>query len=121
MAEARSGQIDLRPGSNASLAPKTTAELKREIADIRTRISRVVDSAERRISSAAGAEDFDHIPTGWRGFRCVAEQLVRRVRQSRAASSGLSSRVVMATGVAIALTVTLIAVRRTRARGSWHK
>ena len=116
MAETRSGQVDVRPGSSPSSAPKTTAELKREIADIRTRISRMVDSAERRISSSAGVENFDRIPTGWRGFRCVAGQLVRRVRRSRAARFSLSSSVATATGVAFALTAVMIFVRRTRAR-----
>ena len=78
MAETARNQLT-RPGEGST--PKTAEDLRRDIAEIRDRISASIESAEGRTSARMGVKSFDAIPTGWRGVASTASTLIRGSRR----------------------------------------
>ena len=111
MAETRSGRLDRATGAVVPPEPKTMADVRREIGEIRQRISTSVRMAERRASAVVGVEDFDQLPTGWRGLALVAGSMFSRIRGYGPAGPHL-----LAIG-GLMITLLIGAIWRSRRRG----
>jgi hypothetical protein len=116
MAETGSGQL---ASGSVEPMPQAAADIQREIVEIRRRISANLQAAEHRVSVAAGVEDFDEIPPGWRGLVAAGRHMLRNGRGSRAAGHAangnhpISRRIVVGALMTAAL---VTAARRRTAR-----
>ncbi len=111
MVETRSGRLERAAAAAVPPELKNTADLKREIGEIRQRISASVKIAERRASALVGVEDFEHLPTGWRGLALVAGSMLSGIRRHGPAAP----RLVAIGGLVIVLLIG--AIWKSRRRG----